>query len=93
MYRSHGIHVCVCIEIYVYRTGVFGAASKISKSLGKSVAILSFDDDFVDVRQRLLRKGGFVAGLRCLYNGLYSPLRGILFDPFRGVCLHFCILL
>ena len=56
------------------------------------MAILSFDDDFVDDRQRLLRKGGFVAGLRCLYNGLYSPLRGILFDPFRGVCMRVCIL-
>jgi len=71
-------------------TGVFGAASKITGSVGKGVAMLSMDDDFIAKNQRKNLEQpehlaeGLYKGTKSLGRGLFKGIAGIVMDPIKG---------
>lgn len=70
--------------------GVFNAVSKITGTLGKGVATLSMDDDYLAARQRANRKqakhvgDGALQGVQALGTGIFAGIAGIVMNPVKG---------
>lgn len=70
--------------------GIFGTASKITGTLGKGVAHLTFDKDYVRSRDKHVREKpkhigeGMVWGAKELRSGIKSGLTGIVTSPLDG---------
>jgi len=71
--------------------GTFNSVSKIAGAIGKGVATLSFDDDYVKKRQINQRKqpkhflSGAGQGMFALGKGLFDGVTGIVVKPVQGV--------
>jgi hypothetical protein len=71
-------------------TGVFGAASKITGSVGKGVAILTMDDEFIarnsgrNQKQPKHAMAGVATGVQSLGSGLLKGVAGVVLDPMKG---------
>ena len=70
--------------------GVVGAASKISRSLGKGLAKLTFDEDYQRQRaRRMAHKPGHIGeglarGGKSFLMGLYHGVTGVVMKPVEG---------
>ena len=70
--------------------GVVGAASKISRSLGKGLAKLTFDEDYQKQRNRRMAQKpahigeGLARGGRSFLLGLYHGVTGVVVKPVEG---------
>jgi vacuolar protein sorting-associated protein 13A/C len=70
--------------------GVFEAAGKITGSVGKGVASMTLDQQFMKEREALNKEkvtgmaGGLVKGAKSLGKGIWSGITGIVVDPFQG---------
>jgi len=71
-------------------SGVFGAVSKITSSVGKGVAAVTMDDEFIAKQQRRNQKApehigqGLVGGVKSLGSGIARGVTGIVVDPLKG---------
>jgi hypothetical protein len=71
--------------------GVFNTAAKITGSLGKGVANLSTDLDYIKERERKHREiprhvgEGFAFGVRDLGIGLFYGITGVFVEPVKGL--------
>jgi len=71
--------------------GTFNSVSKIAGAIGKGVATLSFDDDYVKKRQINQRKqpkhfiSGAGQGVFALGKGIFDGVTGIVVKPVQGV--------
>jgi len=71
--------------------GTFNSVSKIAGAIGKGVATLSFDDDYVKKRQINQRKqpkhvfSGVGQGMFALGKGIFDGVTGIVVKPVQGV--------
>jgi hypothetical protein len=71
--------------------GIFNTAAKITGSIGKGVANLSTDLDYVQERERNHREKprhigeGFAYGVRDLGLGFFHGLTGVLVEPVKGL--------
>jgi len=71
-------------------TGVFGAASKVTGSIGRGVATLSMDEEYTIERNNDLKKAprhvgeGLARGGKRLVLGVYRGVTGIFTDPYQG---------
>lgn len=70
--------------------GIFNTASKITGSLGKGIAQLSFDPEYVKYRERVNREkpkhvaDGLSLGFQELFGGFSKGIAGILKSPMQG---------
>ncbi len=78
--------VCACVNTILdaVLSPRFGAATKITKSLGRGASLLTFDDEYIEERQRLQRKRGFVIGVYSLGAGFVQGVTGVVLAPIRG---------
>jgi vacuolar protein sorting-associated protein 13A/C len=79
-------NICVQCEP-TFECGIahrFGAATKITKSLGRGASLLTFDDEYIEERQRLQRKRGFMIGVYSLGAGFVQGITGVMMAPIRG---------
>jgi len=74
-------------------TSVFGAAAKITSSIGKGVAFLSFNDEFIEEQARSSNEvsnsnsnvaTGFAKGMFSLGKGIVGGIGGLVLDPLKG---------
>eukprot|EP00116_Pleurobrachia_bachei_P006350 sb/3466612/ len=70
--------------------GVVGAASKISRSIGKGIAKLTFDEEYQKSRNRRMTQKpshigeGLARGGKSLLEGFYHGVTGVLVKPIEG---------
>jgi hypothetical protein len=70
--------------------GVFNTVSKMTGALGKGVATLSFDDEYLSTRQERMRRQpkhvgvGALQGVSSLGMGLFDGITGIVLKPVEG---------